>query len=146
MGYTGKAKREYQRRWVAARRAAYFADKTCVDCDGIDRLELDHVDAKTKLYNPASLWSMSDKNPKKQAELNKCVVRCYSCHRAKTTEKRENPNSISHAHAVLSVDDVAKIRSMYATGLYKQSELGIMFGVDRRHIWDLVHRKSRKFE
>jgi 5-methylcytosine-specific restriction endonuclease McrA len=84
MAYTGEAKREYQRNWIANRRAEYFLEKWCAHCGSIEDLELDHIDPETKEYPPASLWSMSDGNPKKIAELAKCQVLCEPCHLIKT--------------------------------------------------------------
>lgn len=84
MGYTGEQKREYQRKWVATRRAEYLADKRCVVCGSINELEIDHIDRTTKKYNPAALWGMSNTNPNKIAELKKCQVLCAVHHKEKT--------------------------------------------------------------
>lgn len=81
---TLEEKRAYHRAWMRARRTAYFAGKSCAQCDSRDRLELDHVDPSTKVYQPAALWGMSDRNPKKIAELAKCQVLCRDCHLEKS--------------------------------------------------------------
>lgn len=81
---TLEEKRSYHREWMRARRAAYFAGKCCAECGSIQRLELDHIDPATKVYAPASLWGMSDRNPRKRAELAKCQVLCYDCHLEKS--------------------------------------------------------------
>lgn len=82
---TKEAQREYQRLWIQRRRQAWF-DKNgpCVQCGSVEGLEADHKDPKTKLLNPSVLWSMSDKNPKKIAELAKLQVLCEDCHREKS--------------------------------------------------------------
>lgn len=91
--------REFQRVWRAERRATFFADKTCTRCQSTDQLELDHVDPNTKVYNPARLWSMSDDNPAKIAELDKCQILCNTCHKEKTmkyrTENRQGHGTVS---------------------------------------------------
>ena len=76
--------REFQREWRAKRRADYFEDRSCVKCGSTEKLELDHIDPSTKKYNPNRLWSMSDSNPDKMAELSKCQVLCKECHDGKT--------------------------------------------------------------
>ncbi len=86
MGYTGEQKREYQRKWLAARRAEHFQDKCCVVCGSIEQLELDHIDPDEKKYHPAALWGMSRTNPNRIAELAKCQVLCLEHHKAKTKE------------------------------------------------------------
>lgn len=84
MGFTGDKKREYQRQWIAKRRAKYFENKCCVICGSTEDLELDHIDPDKKKYMPAALWGMSDKNPNKIAELAKCQVLCKIHHKEKT--------------------------------------------------------------
>jgi hypothetical protein len=76
----GEAKREYQRVWIAARRAAWFADKRCVVCGTTENLELHHIDPETKVAN--SVWSWTQE--RRDAELAKCEVRCESCHKPET--------------------------------------------------------------
>jgi 5-methylcytosine-specific restriction endonuclease McrA len=77
--------RQYQLRWIAARRQAWFDENgPCVKCGSTNNLEADHIDPKTKLYFPRVLWSMSDKNPKKISELAKLQVLCEDCHREKS--------------------------------------------------------------
>lgn len=69
--------RDYQRKWIAARREAFFADKACVDCGSTDRLELDHRDPSMK--KTSVIWSWAE--VRRQEEIAKCDVRCYDCHR-----------------------------------------------------------------
>lgn len=73
---TKEAQREYQRQWVAARRAEWFEGRACIDCGGTERLEIDHVDPALKI--DSHVWSWSE--PRRLAELAKCVVRCQPCH------------------------------------------------------------------
>lgn len=83
MPLTGEAKREYQRRWVAERKAAYFADKVCVRCDSVERLRLDHVDPTQKVSHRIWSWSVA----RREVELAKCQVLCDPCHKIKTKEQ-----------------------------------------------------------
>lgn len=76
--------KEYQRRWMAARRAEYMSDKVCVVCGSSDRLEVDHINPTEKLLSPGTLWSMARDNPRRMAELAKCQVLCYDHHKEKT--------------------------------------------------------------
>lgn len=85
MGYKDPEKqRAYQLQWIKRRREAWLQDKSCIRCGSLDRLELDHIDPKQKLINPAQLWGMSETNPKRIAELAKCQVLCYDCHKNKS--------------------------------------------------------------
>lgn len=79
------ARREYQRAWMAERRAEFFKGKCCKVCGKTDKLELDHVDPKQKVSH--NIWSWSDS--RRNAELAKCQVLCFDCHKKKTI--REMP-------------------------------------------------------
>lgn len=81
MPYADKEKqREYQRQWMANRRAEFFTGKACVQCDSTDRLELDHIDRQVKVSH--NIWSWS--RERREAEIAKCQVLCHDCHREKT--------------------------------------------------------------
>ncbi len=71
------AQREYVRKWVADRRASWFADKSCDECGATENLQLHHRDPVDKIAH--SIWSWSWKRI--EAEVAKCVVLCESCHR-----------------------------------------------------------------
>jgi len=50
MGYSDPVhQRDYQRRWVAARRATYFKGKCCSTCGTTEELQLHHLDPAEKL-------------------------------------------------------------------------------------------------
>lgn len=72
--------REYQRQWLANRRAEFFGDKSCVRCGAIDNLELDHVDPTEKVSNHIWSWSLA----RREAEIAKCQILCAECHKQKT--------------------------------------------------------------
>lgn len=69
--------RDYRRRWIQERRAAFFADKECDKCGSADRLELHHRDPETKLSH--KIWSWAES--RRRAEIAKCVVLCNACHK-----------------------------------------------------------------
>lgn len=81
--------REFQRRWMRQRREAFFADKWCVHCGSTARLELDHIFRGGK--SDHRIWSWSE--ARRSAEIAKCQVLCYHCHKAKT--KRHGDHSVS---------------------------------------------------
>lgn len=71
------AKRAYQRRWMAERRAAALAGKTCERCGDADGpFDFHHVDPAEKLTH--KVWSLTP--AKRDAELAKCIVLCRTCH------------------------------------------------------------------
>lgn len=88
-----KYQREYQRRYVASRRATYLADKCCVECGSTENLEIDHIDPDQKISH--RIWSWSDK--RLQAELAKTQVLCNTHHKMKTFgwQSEEQPHGRS---------------------------------------------------
>lgn len=75
---TPEGMRAYQREWIRQRRARWLAENgPCQFCGSIDRLEVDHIDPALKISH--NLWSWSA--PRREAELAKCRVLCYSCHK-----------------------------------------------------------------
>lgn len=125
-----ETQRAYQREWCARRRAKWFADKVCVDCESVDRLELDHVDPALKVTNSVWSWSWA----RIEAEVAKCVVRCHGCHVLKTT--RNNETGFKRR---LSDDDVSVIREQRAAGV-SASDLADSYGCTAGYIRDLVSR------
>lgn len=79
--------RNYQREWIARRRADYLSDKVCVDCGSSSQLEVDHVDRTTKISH--RIWSWND--VRRLAELAKCVTRCHDCHLTRTISQVSVP-------------------------------------------------------
>lgn len=76
------ARRRYHRQWIARRRAAFFADKTCIDCGTAEQLELDRRDPDEKVNH--RVWSSA--SARREAELAKYDVRCTSCRRNRLAE------------------------------------------------------------
>lgn len=87
MSYKDPTKQsDYQRRWIANRRANFFADKSCVTCGATKNLELDHINPADKTSH--KIWSWAKK--RREAEIAKCQVLCTECHKAKTYEQRSH--------------------------------------------------------
>jgi hypothetical protein len=81
------ARREYARKWMAARRAAWFAGKCCDVCGSAESLELDHVDPATKVSH--RIWSWSES--RRLTELAKCRSLCKACHKKRSDQQKRKP-------------------------------------------------------
>jgi hypothetical protein len=79
-----KLKTEY-REWLSD----YLTKHPCVDCGETEciLLEFDHVTG-IKKEAIANMIRMGYKRDTLQEEIDKCVVRCVSCHRRKTARER----------------------------------------------------------
>ncbi len=98
-------RREYQRVWVANRRASWLAENgPCVVCQSWENLEVDHRDPKTKVSH--RIWSWSKIRLLK--ELEKCQVLCHEHHVAKKDNSRYGEE---HYRAKLSSADIQQIRA-----------------------------------
>lgn len=82
-----KNKKEYQRKWLKARRDKWIQENgPCKKCGSYEELEVDHIDRSTKSLKPSHVWSLTE--VKRLEELKKCQVLCSKCHKDKTaTEK-----------------------------------------------------------
>lgn len=56
----------------------------CKKCNSSKRLEVDHINPKTKIHH--SIWTWSKE--RREKELEKCQVLCFICHRLKTNQER----------------------------------------------------------
>lgn len=133
---TGEAKRAYQREWLRRRREEWIAQNgPCARCGSTEQLDVDHIDAKTKVIKPSSIWGLSA--PKRLAELSKCQVLCRACH----IEKSKSEHAIGEANgsAKLCEDDVVAIRARHATGESMRS-LAHTFSVSPKSIFQIIHR------
>lgn len=62
----------------------------CVDCGGTSKLEFDHRDPTQKLFNIGKKGHRK-LDPTPLAELAKCQLRCYDCHKVKTRTDGSKP-------------------------------------------------------
>lgn len=93
MPYKDKdAHREYQRKWVADRRALFFRDKSCVECSSTYDLELDHIHPELKFTH--RIWSYSWERIMK--EVAKCQILCHECHMKKCAKEKERKLKVDH--------------------------------------------------
>jgi hypothetical protein len=82
----------YMREYMLARyhkrraEAVVLLGGKCVDCDSTSDLEFDHVDPEDKSFDIAKIWSYTE--ARFLAELSKCQLRCYGCHKARTSRQR----------------------------------------------------------
>lgn len=78
-----EARREYQRKWIAARREKYIDihGGKCSRCGCTHNLEFDHVDPARKIDHRIWSWSLR----RIEAELEKCQLLCRDCHQVKTS-------------------------------------------------------------
>lgn len=76
--------RQFNREWIARRRAAWLADKCCAWCGSRQDLELDHVDPTVKVTHNVWSWTQA----RREVELAKCQVLCQRCHLVKTRDDR----------------------------------------------------------
>lgn len=121
----------WHRRWIADRRASFFAGKRCAKCGSIDRLEIDHIDPATKVAN--SIWSWTE--TRRTAELTKCQVLCHDCHKKKTAQESAERMRGKANTACRKLDDaeVSEIRRLSSAG-WTERELGARFGVGKSTI------------
>jgi hypothetical protein len=127
---TPEEQREYQRKWIAARRAKWFSDKRCVDCGTKDELQLDHVDRKLKISH--NIWSWSWQRI--ATETVKCVVRCRPCHIKKSLLYEEAGGNYKITRQI-----VEEIRRKYNTTSILQKDLGIQYGLSKSQISRIVN-------
>lgn len=57
----------------------------CESCGSTERLEIDHIDRADKAMPAARALRRSE--PTRSAELAKCQVLCYGCHKVKTVKE-----------------------------------------------------------
>lgn len=74
---------KYKRERTARIRSDYFCGKSCVDCGSTEDLVIHHEDPSIKVNHRVFSWSSA----RRDAELEKCIVLCDSCHRKRHGEK-----------------------------------------------------------
>lgn len=79
--------REFQRKWVAKRRADHFRGKKCASCGkpvSSGTADLDHKKAKMNRTGH-KIWSREKKDRSK--EIAKTQILCKACHKKKTARQ-----------------------------------------------------------
>lgn len=66
------------------RRAWIEANGPCVRCGSWERLQVDHIDPRSKEIEIVYVWSASQE--KRERELAKCQILCFPCHCQKNWE------------------------------------------------------------
>lgn len=85
MGYKNPdAQREYQRRWMADRRADALRGQSCAYCAATADLHFHHFDPENKVDHKVWSWSPG----RRDAELAKCIVLCRGCHQRHHADRR----------------------------------------------------------
>lgn len=88
--------RQYQREWMAKRRAEWIdANGPCAWCSSDYRLEVDHIDPETKVSHRVWSWS----TPRREVELEKCHVLCIVCHEKKCQQEGTGARLARHGLA-----------------------------------------------
>jgi len=102
MAYKDKEKqREYQRKWISARRQEWIDENgPCTKCGLSDDPEVDHINKEDKSLTLSAVWGMNKDNPKRIAELAKCQVLCHDCHKEKSIS--EQRRKIHGTHTMYS--------------------------------------------
>jgi 5-methylcytosine-specific restriction endonuclease McrA len=138
VAYTGQQKREYQNAWMRKRRQAWIDENgPCIDCGSFEDLEVDHIDATLKEFNPTQLWSR--RKEVRDLELAKCVVRCNSCHKIKTSKNKDGYSFGEDNHnSYLTKEIVDEIRNKYAQGDISIRKLAEEFNSKRATIHDII--------
>lgn len=133
----------YQLAWIKQRRLDWIRENgPCARCGTWENLEVDHRDARDKLYNVTVLWSLALNNPKRIVELAKCQVLCESCHQWKTKARKEYIRGEACSQAKINGDIVRQIRSMFAEGNYSKRALARRFGIDEKNVRLIIARKA----
>lgn len=122
--------REFQQRWYAARRAEFFAGKSCKKCGSTEQLRLDHIEPKSKTNHRVWSWSQIRRN----IELAKCQILCEPCHKEKTYLNHEKARGEAVGVSKLTEVNVREIRSRWENSYCTKRGLAREYGVDEKVI------------
>lgn len=108
-----EVRREYKRRL-----GDHLSRHPCVDCgeDDVRVLEFDHVPGVEKHADVAVMVAAGGRWSDIEAEVAKCEVRCASCHRRITSERRGDWRSVLAAELRTSSADRAAQRLAVVLG------------------------------
>jgi multidrug efflux pump subunit AcrB len=71
---------------AAERRRQWLEDKRCAHCGSREKLEVDHIDPKTKVSHEFWGWPEEER----LLELAKCQALCEECHKKKSAQERDH--------------------------------------------------------
>jgi hypothetical protein len=136
---TKEAQKEYQRKWVAARRSNYMLDKICARCEGTESLNVHHKDRTLKISH--NIWSWSEE--KRNEELKKCEVLCRDCHvkHHKADGAFQGMLGVTPKSAKLNSEIVLEIRRLKSLKI-SNTKIGLQLKIPRQTIDDVVSGKS----
>lgn len=122
------------------RKDKWFKDHgPCVQCGSWENLEIDHVKpgAKDPILTVHSdrIWQWGER--RREAELTKCQVLCYSCHKVKSGKEK---SGAAHHSAKLTEIDVLAIRYRCKHMGHSQVHIARDYGVSRTTINRIVNR------
>ncbi len=109
----------------------------CAECGSWDELEVDHVDAGTKVSSNVWSWSQI----RRDAELAKCQVLCHDCHKTKTYRNLEHAHGERSNLARWSETEVRKVRRLFESGI-RQCDIAEEMHMSRGTVWNIVHGKA----
>jgi hypothetical protein len=90
--------RKNQRERLKKNRSEWLAKNgPCKRCGTWENLEVDHIDRTTKVDH--RIWSWSEK--RRQEELKKCQVLCFTCHLEKSREAGDRPPAMGHGNRAM---------------------------------------------
>lgn len=137
MPYADPARqRQYQAEWIARRRSEWFAEHgPCLDCGTWENLELDHVDPSTKVAHRIWSWSAD----RRAAELEKCVIRCSTCHQRKSIP--EHMHGEGHGAVKRTLTEIEEIRTRFAAG-ERQVDIAKALGTTRFRVHEVVRGRK----
>ena len=128
---------DYQRKWMARRRAEYFCGKRCAHCGATEGLQLDHIDPSTKVHHTVWSWRSS----RREEELKKCQPLCATCHKRKTAQERVAAQSGVPIAALRRITDgqVAEARKLREGGITVRAAASL-FGISHNRLAELTSR------
>ena len=104
----------------------------CSRCQSTDRLEIDHVDRRTKTMDFQAMAMAS--HPKFLTELARCQLLCLGCHAEKSKHHGDLKRiGAYNGRAKLSEDDVRAIRTLRHDGM-SLGRIGKRFGVSKAQV------------
>ena len=114
MGHTPETRARETAKRKSIRAEWFSANGPCRECGSPERLELDHKDPEHKVGHTVWSWSPA----RRTAELEKCQVLCYRCHKKKTALQMsaKSTGRVVKSIRKISDKDILKAVLMRKTG------------------------------